>query len=114
MRISKISFRLFFKQYGFQIYSSKKITIQNLRKQQSNIEFFKLDEKPPYTSVYSILLVFLSVIPFASFTNNASHRLTKVLSFMYFNIQISIYQNILVKLLLGLDRIKPQYIKSSL
>ena len=113
MRISKISFRLFFKQYGFQIYSSK-ITIQNLRKQQSNIEFFKLDEKPPYTSVYSILLVFPSVIPFASFTNNASHRLTKVLSFMYFNIQISIYQNISVKLLLGWDRIKPQYIKTSL
>ena len=106
MRISKISFRLFFKQYGFQIYSSK-ITIQNLRKQQSNIEFFKLDEKPPYTSVYSILLVFLSVIPFASFTNNASHRLTKVLSFMYFNIQISIYQNIFVNLFLGWGRIKP-------
>ena len=57
MRISKISFRLFFKQYGFQIYSSK-ITAQNLRKKHSNIEFFKLDEKPPYTTVYSILLVF--------------------------------------------------------
>ena len=99
IRIPKISFRLFFRQYGFQIYGSKKITIQNLRKKQSNIEFFKLDEKPPYTSVYSILLVFLSVIPFASFTNNASHKLTKVLSFMYFNIQISIYQNIFVKLL---------------
>lgn len=96
MRISTFSFRLFFKQYGFQIYGSK-ITIQNLRKKQSNIEFFKLDEKPPYTSVYSILLVFLSVIPFASFTNNASHRLTKVLSIMYFDIQISIYQNIFVK-----------------
>ena len=68
MRISKFSFRLFFMQYGFQIYGSKKNTIQNLRKKQSNIEFFKLDEKPPYTSVYSILFVFLSVIPFASFT----------------------------------------------
>ena len=99
IRIPKISFRLFFRQYGFQIYGSKKITIQNLRKKQSNIEFFKLDEKPPYTFIYPILLVFLSVIPFASFTNNASHKLTKVLSFMYFNIQISIYQNIFVKLL---------------
>ena len=95
----KISFRLFFRQYWFQIYGSKKITIQNLRKKQSNIEFFKPDKKPPYTSVYPILLVFLSVIPFASFTNNASHKLTKVLSFMYFDIPISIHQNIFVKLL---------------
>ena len=83
------------------------MTTQNLRKKQSNIEFFKLGEKHPYTSVYSILLGFPSVIPFASFTNNTSHRLTKVLSFMYFNIQISIYPNIFVKLLLGWDRIKP-------
>ena len=83
------------------------MTTQNLRQKQGNVEFFKLDEKPPYTSVYSILLVFPSVIPFASFTNNASHRLTKVLSFMHFNIQISIYPNIFVKLLLAWDRIKP-------
>ena len=86
MRISTISFRLFFKQYGFQIYGSK-ITIQNLRKKQSNI------------LLSTLFYLFFSVIPFASFTNNASHKLTKVLSFMYFDIQISIYQNIFVKLL---------------
>ena len=58
------------------------MTTQNLRQKQGNIEFFKPDEKPPYTSVYSILLVFPSVIPFASFINNASHRLTKMFGYM--------------------------------
>ena len=62
MRISKFSLRLFFKQYGFQIYGSK-MTTQNLRKKQSNIEFFKLDEKPPYTSVCFTCFSLLFLLP---------------------------------------------------